>query len=309
MHAQSIMPLIFLVKSLRRRLVVSPEGAQALHAALKPLLLSVRAAGEKYRQELPLILQDGGGAGEIEESMMWYSWSREKYQPHGNGDGNEESRKVDEEVWKKAWMEKLERRELVPIYKFLMFLLNMTYRVLIQILLYFYVLSVPLSVPSPTQSTTVASPSRKRRRETHDPAFPIVNSTGSPSKKRRRETLKPPSPTHGTIVTPSKKRRKQTHDLPTPPKQVFPPTISIEATMSSTPASVSKSSAVDIDENLGLEDRLEFFMDKLCLWQLLGSITPSESSHVASHSAAKDQRDWMQVFCEDVIEPLCVPSE
>ena len=113
MHAQSITPLSCFVSALRR-LPVSSEGSEALHAALKPLLLSVEATEEKYRQELPLILQNGGGAGEIEESMMWYSWSREKRQPDENGDGNDDSGNADEEVWKKAWMKRMERRELVP---------------------------------------------------------------------------------------------------------------------------------------------------------------------------------------------------
>ena len=113
LHAQSITPLRFLVVGLRRR-IVSPEGPEALHKALKPFLLSVVATEEKYRKKLPMILRDGGGAGDIEESMMWYSWKRQKYQPDGNGDGNDDSGKADEEGRKKAWMAKMERRELVP---------------------------------------------------------------------------------------------------------------------------------------------------------------------------------------------------
>lgn len=78
--------------------------SQALYATLNPLLLSVRAIHDKYHNQLPQILQDGGGAGEIEETMMWYSWNREKPQLDATG----------EDIGKKAWMEKLERRECAP---------------------------------------------------------------------------------------------------------------------------------------------------------------------------------------------------
>ena len=89
----------------------SPSLPEALHAALKPLLLSVRAIQDKYHNQLPRILQDGGGAGEIEETMMWYSWNREKFQLDGNGETSDAGGGDGEDAGKKAWMEKLERRE------------------------------------------------------------------------------------------------------------------------------------------------------------------------------------------------------
>ncbi len=46
------------------------------------------------------------------------------------------------------------------------------------------------------------------------------------------------------------------------------------------------------------EDRLEAFMDKLSMWQLVNKL-----DDVAS-DASKGRRDWMQIFCEDVVEPL-----
>jgi hypothetical protein len=45
-----------------------------------------------------------------------------------------------------------------------------------------------------------------------------------------------------------------------------------------------------------LEDRLEAFMDKLSMWQLVSTLDEGLLHR-------KDDRDWMQVFCEDVVEP------
>ncbi|KAJ6568379.1 hypothetical protein DFH09DRAFT_433930 [Mycena vulgaris] len=45
-----------------------------------------------------------------------------------------------------------------------------------------------------------------------------------------------------------------------------------------------------------LEDRLEAFMDKLSMWQLVSNLDEGLLHR-------KDDRDWMQVFCEDVVEP------
>jgi hypothetical protein len=44
-------------------------------------------------------------------------------------------------------------------------------------------------------------------------------------------------------------------------------------------------------------DRLESFMDKLSMWQLMHRLDSGEES------TRTGQRDWMQVFCEDVVEP------
>ncbi|KAJ6621451.1 hypothetical protein B0H10DRAFT_987545 [Mycena sp. CBHHK59/15] len=46
-----------------------------------------------------------------------------------------------------------------------------------------------------------------------------------------------------------------------------------------------------------LEDRLESFMDKLSMWQLVGTL---EEGLLHRN---KGDRDWMQSFCEDVVEP------
>ncbi|KAG1843813.1 hypothetical protein DFJ58DRAFT_803976 [Suillus subalutaceus] len=133
-----------------------------LHAFIEPLLLSLRAAANKYHNELPQILTDGGGAGEAEESMMWYALGYEKVDAsaerseHLNRDDNA----MLEDKWRSGWLERMEQRE-----------------VQIQILLYFLKLSLPgpctpllpVEVP-PTDSTHFISPakpsgSRKKRKE------------------------------------------------------------------------------------------------------------------------------------------------
>ncbi|KAH8827309.1 hypothetical protein DL96DRAFT_1681104 [Flagelloscypha sp. PMI_526] len=51
------------------------------------------------------------------------------------------------------------------------------------------------------------------------------------------------------------------------------------------------------------EARLEALMDKLSMWQLVGNIQP-DLSYTSTHtiSGKRDERDWMQKFCENVVE-------
>jgi hypothetical protein len=51
-----------------------------------------------------------------------------------------------------------------------------------------------------------------------------------------------------------------------------------------------------------VEDRLETFMDKLSMWQLISRLDRRDGDD------SKDSRDWMQSFCEDVVEPESVAS-
>lgn len=56
------------------------------------------------------------------------------------------------------------------------------------------------------------------------------------------------------------------------------------------------------------EDRLESFMDKLSTWQLLGTLdapSATESARDPLKSSLTNERDWMQAFCEDLVEPQC----
>ncbi|KAG1876830.1 hypothetical protein C8R48DRAFT_688732, partial [Suillus tomentosus] len=48
-------------------------------------------------------------------------------------------------------------------------------------------------------------------------------------------------------------------------------------------------------------ERLESFMDKLSMWQLVSLMNISRSE-IMIHN--KNERDWMQKFCEDVVGPL-----
>ncbi|EMD38579.1 hypothetical protein CERSUDRAFT_73049 [Gelatoporia subvermispora B] len=58
-----------------------------------------------------------------------------------------------------------------------------------------------------------------------------------------------------------------------------------------------------------LEEQLEFLMDKLSMWQLMSSLDePGRPGAPLPNSKGKqkavDERDWMQVFCEDLVERL-----
>lgn len=58
------------------------------------------------------------------------------------------------------------------------------------------------------------------------------------------------------------------------------------------------------------EERLEMFMDKLSMWQLVASLELPNTDQTKGKPDMKDgqARDWMQIFCEDVVEPLYVSS-
>ncbi|TFK38249.1 hypothetical protein BDQ12DRAFT_705609 [Crucibulum laeve] len=201
---ESIMPLQSLPSSIRR--VNAPSSStnstpHPLHALLEPLLLTTRHSSTKYHEELPRILADGGGAGEMEETMMWYALSYEK------ADGSDRVRDDNiepwmDDKWRQNWLERLERRE-----------------VQMQIMLYM----LKLSLPGP--------PSQEE------------------SPKKRKKLRKEP-----TIPTPS------------------------------------------------VEQRLEAFMDKLSMWQLVSSVDQGSKPVVVKNGKIED-RDWMQIFCEDVVEP------
>ncbi|EKM81190.1 hypothetical protein AGABI1DRAFT_105979, partial [Agaricus bisporus var. burnettii JB137-S8] len=127
---QSLMPLQLLVPSLRRvsSIPSSSQTPHSLHSLLDPLLQTTRAISNKYHVELVQILQDGGGAGELEETMMWYTLHHERMGDQDVESGNQEPWM--NEKWRQNWLERLERRE-----------------VQVQILLYMTKLSLPGSLP------------------------------------------------------------------------------------------------------------------------------------------------------------------
>jgi hypothetical protein len=78
------------------------------------LLQTARSSSNKYHVELPKILINGGGAGEIEEMTMWYALNYERADDElwtrasaiGQGPWMEEK-------WRTGWIERMERRESV----------------------------------------------------------------------------------------------------------------------------------------------------------------------------------------------------
>ena len=108
------MPLNLLSLSLRRVHAPSTSTVHPLHALLDPLLLTTGSTTKKYREELPKILINGGGAGEMEETMMWYAVSHEKAEEEDRTrsvtSANDDGPWVDEK-WRKNWLDRMERRE------------------------------------------------------------------------------------------------------------------------------------------------------------------------------------------------------
>lgn len=103
------MPLNLFVPSLRR-VVGLPSSSQtphSLHSLLDPLLQTTRTISNKYHVELVQILQDGGGAGEMEETMMWYALHHER--TCDNKQSKDEPWM--DEKWRQGWLERLEKRE------------------------------------------------------------------------------------------------------------------------------------------------------------------------------------------------------
>ena len=110
------MPLKLVIPSLSRVKAdpSSSEESHPLHSLLKPLLQTARSASNKYHIELPQILKHGGGAGEIEETTMWFALNLEQADDElwtrtsavGQGPW------VDEK-WRATWIERMERRESV----------------------------------------------------------------------------------------------------------------------------------------------------------------------------------------------------
>ena len=110
------MPLELLMPSLQRVNTPSssssdPSPLHPLHPLLDQLLLTVSSSRAKYTIELPQILSDGGGAGEAEETMMWFALNYEK------ADGDDERTRAEgpwvNDLWRKKWLERLEKREYV----------------------------------------------------------------------------------------------------------------------------------------------------------------------------------------------------
>ncbi|KAF7430645.1 hypothetical protein PC9H_006354 [Pleurotus ostreatus] len=157
---ESIVPLEFLIPAIQRVQVASTSTQHPLHALLEPLLLTPRSVRNKYHVELSQILTDNGGAGEIEETTMWYVLNYEKFD-HTTG-SDDEARASD--TWRKSWLTRMERREYVVAFCYDQFVFTMD-RVLVQILLYMLKLTLPAQ-PQPERSPK----RRKRKGRADEPA-------------------------------------------------------------------------------------------------------------------------------------------
>lgn len=111
------MPLTLLIPSLLRVKIASSSQptTHPLHVLISSLLLTSRSSANKYHTDLPQLLSDGGGDGEIEETMMWYALSYEKAD-ESEGQSRPGSIEHAEELWmnekwRNKWLERMERRE------------------------------------------------------------------------------------------------------------------------------------------------------------------------------------------------------
>ena len=70
----------------------------------------------------------------------------------------------------------------------------------------------------------------------------------------------------------------------------------------------------DAGDPIPIDERLEAFLDRLSMWQLMVSIDDAAGGVTSlrgpnttlgkGKGKATDERDWMQKFCEDIVEPL-----
>ncbi|KAI0738259.1 hypothetical protein C8Q80DRAFT_1207971 [Daedaleopsis nitida] len=118
---QSIMPLRFLIPSLLRVTSTpsSPSTSQSptahpLHSPLGQILLTSRAASQKYHTRIPELLAEENEPADSEEEYVWYAYHKDKVggedaQPQDGQDEYEAQERL-----KHVWLEKFERREWVP---------------------------------------------------------------------------------------------------------------------------------------------------------------------------------------------------
>lgn len=130
----------------------------------------------------------------------------------------------------------------------------------------------------------------------------------------------PSTPTKNQTETATKKAAIRSSLSPMKP--VFPPTESMtierergKKRPEKTDATLAKNRSAK-GLQVDIEERLELLMDRLSIAQLMANLQtsapastgPSQPSTSAAASSAQvlqdAQRDWMQVFCEDIVKPL-----
>lgn len=102
-----------LIPSIRRVLPLPNSTSQSpLLPILVPLLQSTKDITNKYRNELPTLIETGGDGEDPEEAMMVFAWTHEKRTPPSEKD-SEEEREKKEAQWTRRWLQRHERREYV----------------------------------------------------------------------------------------------------------------------------------------------------------------------------------------------------
>ncbi|KAF9059478.1 hypothetical protein BDP27DRAFT_1498325, partial [Rhodocollybia butyracea] len=126
------------------------------------LSLTARASANKYHIKLPEILDNNGGAGEIEETMMWFALSQVKSnvedqakcewtRSNSSENGAHSSHLIETPIWmnndwRLRWIRRMGQ-----------------HKAQIQILLYFLILSLPGPQPSHPESPEMSSIKCRKR--------------------------------------------------------------------------------------------------------------------------------------------------
>ena len=289
---KSIMPLQFLIPALLRATSAPGPAAAAsspqeheqereprqvaghpLHSLLRPILLASRAASHKYHTRIPGVISEEGEPADPEEEYVWYAYHKDKVgedereRPAGGQDEYEAQERL-----KRAWLEKYERREYVS--------------------------------PPP-------------------PPMPCVSAARSPHARTDRDTFRAARVQIQMLLyfllvsLPRDRAAASGEDAGTAiaDSRPLPPSLSPSKSKKRKHKDRGRSRAQDPPPQ-PLEERLESYMDKLAMWQLMRAVdsslgrdeTPSKSAigNGKTKAKQKDDRDWMQAFCEDMVEPLFV---
>ena len=247
-----------------------PEPEQVaghpLHSLLRPILLASRAASHKYHTRIPGVISEEGEPADPEEEYVWYAYHKDKV-------GGEDERQADrqdeyeaQERLKRAWLEKYERREYVP---------------------------TPFRCPIAPRAPADGDTFRAARVQIQMLLYFLLVSLP-------RDRAAASGEDAGTAIADSRP---------------LPPSLSPSKSKKRKHKDRGRSRAQDPPPQ-PLEERLESYMDKLAMWQLMRAVdsslgrneTPSKSAigNGKTKAKQKDDRDWMQAFCEDVVEPLFV---
>ena len=100
-----------------QRLIPRANDDPTLIADFESLFLTSRQCSEKYQRSIPELLSSGNPEepNDFEQSVMWFAFKNDKPPGESIFGGDEEEK---EEKWKKDWLDRMERRELVYLNQF-----------------------------------------------------------------------------------------------------------------------------------------------------------------------------------------------